>query len=228
MSTSEWTRACLRSGNDVHGKRFLFAAVGAFFLCAVVVVALGVWLNPYGDFGPTGFHRLPNARYAKTAHIGRMPAGQRPQVYVLGSSNVMRYSAPTIERLSGKRGFDYGVFWGRSEDFYVIAKHFFDDLGERPELFVVGLDVWSFRPHEPGVGTPTFPGLDRRLVNTTTLSRHLDGYTPVKRAWASLTTRSRCTTSGRAFGRAGARRAGRIPTRCRRRSSACGAAASGT
>ncbi len=167
-------------------KRFLLSLLATFTLGALVVLGLGVWLNPWGDFGPNGFHRLPNARYTKTSHIDRLPASERAQVYVLGSSTVMRFSAETIERLSGQRAFNYGVFWGRSEDFYAIAQHLYEDLGERPELFIVGLDVWTLRPPER-IGNPAFKGFERRLVNTLALSRHLDEYSVVRRAWASLT-----------------------------------------
>lgn len=167
-------------------KRFVLAAMAAFVASAVAVVLLGVWLNPWGGFGPVGFHRLPNGRYTKTKHIDAMPKGQRPQIYVLGSSNVMRYSADTIERLWGKKAFNYGVFWGRPEDFYAIAEHLYEDLGERPEMFIVGLDVWSLRRPEV-IGNPVFEGMRRRLINTPTLSRHLDEYSRVKHAWASVT-----------------------------------------
>jgi hypothetical protein len=115
----------------------------------------------------------------------------------------MRYSPRTIHRLSGLTAFNYGVFWGRTEDFYVLTRHLIEGIGHRPTLFIVGIEVWSFRPPD-NVGSPVFQGMSQRLINTPELSQYLDAYHPMKRAWAAVT--DSITTQQLQTGLAGMRR----------------------
>ncbi len=146
--------------------------------------AFAWYVNPWGDFGRTGFHRLYNARLAKANFIDALPQCEFPEVVVLGSSNTMQYSPATIERLTGKSAFNFGVFWGRTEDFLCITRHLVNDLNLTPSLLIVGIDTWSFAPaiNEH----PVFPGIRRRLLNAPQLSRHLPGAGWGKRQWANL------------------------------------------
>ncbi len=134
------------------------------------MVGFSVYVNPWGNFGPTGYHNMYNARLAKTAYIDGLSPDRRPEVITLGSSNTMRFRPKTIERLLGKSAFNYAVFWGAAEDFLCIARHLVDDLNHRPDLLIVGLETWTFKP--PGDEHPIFPGVRRRLLNTPQLIRH--------------------------------------------------------
>ncbi|GJM24126.1 MAG: hypothetical protein DHS20C16_05410 [Phycisphaerae bacterium] len=146
--------------------------------------AFSLYVNPWGDFGKTGFHRLYNARLAKADFLDAMPRRDLPEVVVMGSSNTMQYRPATIERLTGKRAFNFGVFWGRAEDFLCITRHVVDDLDHKPSLMIIGIDTWSFAPaiNEH----PVFPGIRRRLLNAPQLSKHLHNAGWVKRQWANF------------------------------------------
>lgn len=187
---------------------FLWSTTLTFAIGIVLLLGFSVFVNPWGYFGPVGYHPYENAHLTKTRHLDALAPGQLPRVYVLGSSNVMRYSPETILRLTGQSAFNYGVFWGRAEDFYVLARHLIEERGHRPSLFIVGLEVWSFRPPD-NVGNPVFDGMSQRLVNTPELARHLDGYHPLKRFWAAVT--DSLTTQQLRTGLASMRRTTRAP-----------------
>lgn len=163
---------------------FIIAAFGTFLTGALGLLILAVYANPWGNWGPTGYHRWYNARRAKVQYIDALNRQSLPQVVVLGSSNTMRYCPATIERHLGKTAFNFGVFWGKSEDFLTIASHMVKDLDHRPELLLVGIDTWTFAPREQD--NPVFPGIRRRLLNTPQLARHLPTANPVKLCWAKF------------------------------------------
>lgn len=151
-------------------RAFLAATVGTFVLGVTAIFAFSAYVNPWGDFGPTGYHRLYNARLAKANYIDSLPREQLPEAIVLGSSNTMRYSPATIERELGLSAFNFGVFWGRAEDYLCIVSHLVKDLDHRPSLLIIGIDTWSLGP--AGTEHPVFPGLRRRLLNTPQLVKH--------------------------------------------------------
>jgi hypothetical protein len=165
-------------------RAFLVNLCAAFGLGVMGLFVFSVYVNPWGDFGKTGFHRLYNARLAKADFIDGLPPCDLPEVVVMGSSNTMQYRPATITKLTGKSAFNFGVFWGRAEDFLCITRHFVDDLHHKPSLLIVGIDTWSFAPaiNEH----PVFPGIRRRLLNAPQLSQHLPGAGWVKRKWANF------------------------------------------
>ena len=165
-------------------RAFLMGVCGTFVFGVLVLFAFSVYVNPWGDFGKTGFHRLYNARLAKADYIDGLAPAELPEIVVMGSSNTMRFRPATISRLMGKSAFNFGVFWGRAEDFRCITHHFVDDLQHKPKLVIVGIDTWSFAPAMNE--HPVFPGIRRRLLNAPQLSQHLPGVGWTKRAWANF------------------------------------------
>ncbi len=164
--------------------RFLvtFTATSVLGTCCLFVFAL--YTNPWGNYGKTGYQRLYNARLAKTELIGNLESAQRPKAIVLGSSNTMRYDPARIEDRFGLPAFNYGVFWGRSEDALCIVRHLVKDLEHRPKLLIYGLDTWTF--DTPSRGNPVVPGVRRRLLNTPQLVRHYPGLNAFQRYWAKF------------------------------------------
>ena len=160
--------AHLNAGAKLFLRRFfLFLGLGL-----AVCVGLSIYVNPWGNFGPKGIQPLYNARLAKTLHLDTLSPNESPEIFVLGSSNVMRFRPDLIERLFRKKAFNYGVFWGRAEDVYSIAKHLVNVAKVPPKLFIVGLDVWFFEK-PPTQENPLNPGYRRRLLNTPQLVQHL-------------------------------------------------------
>lgn len=167
-----------------QARRFVIAVAATYVLGVASIVAFSAYVNPWGNFGPTGYHNMYNARLAKTDYFDRIPPDQRPQVIVLGASSVMGWSPATIDRLLGKTAFNYGVFVARMHDMLCIARHIVLDLDHRPELFIVGIETWTFKP--PGDEHPIFPGVRRRLLNTPQLVRHHPDVSSVKLAWSKF------------------------------------------
>lgn len=157
-------------GKNDHARRFVIAAVLTLGVLICAQLGFAVYLNPWGDYGRSGFHRLYNARRAKADWLSALPKSQLPKVVILGSSNVMRMRPATVERLMGKTAFNYGVFWGRADDFVCIARFLVEDLEHRPDLLIVGLDTWTFAPRT--TPHPVFPGIRRRLLTAPRLAKH--------------------------------------------------------
>lgn len=153
-----------------QARRFLWAFAASFGLSVLGITAIAVYLNPWGNYGPRGFGYLYNARRAKSEYLASLPVEARPQAVVLGSSNVMRLKPSSIEEKLGKTAFNFGVYWGRADDFICIVRFLVHDLQHRPELLIVGLDTWTFAPRT--TPHPVFPGIRRRLLNTPQLVRH--------------------------------------------------------
>ena len=165
-------------------RAFLISVAATFLLGVGGLLAFSWYVNPWGDFGRTGYQQLYNARLAKADHLDALPRDELPQVLVLGSSNTMSYSPATIQDRLGLTAFNFGVFWGRSEDALCIARHVVEDLQHRPELLIIGVDTWTFGP--AGREHPVFPGIRRRLLNTPQLIRHHPDVHPAKHVWATL------------------------------------------
>lgn len=150
----------------------LFTRIFLIFIisgCALIM-GLCIYVNPWGNYGSKGFAFLYNVRYAKTVYLSELPKQELPDIFILGSSNVMRFSPETIKDRWNMSAFNYGVFWGKAEDELLIAKHILLDLKHKPKLFIIGVDTWTFKPHENE--HPVFPGLRRRLINTPDLIKH--------------------------------------------------------
>jgi hypothetical protein len=62
------------------------------------------------------------------------------------------------------------VFWATAEDLLCITRHLLLDLNYRPELLIVGVETWTFKP--PTDEHPAFPGVRRRLLNVPQLAVH--------------------------------------------------------
>ncbi|MEE3368317.1 MAG: hypothetical protein VX346_03120 [Planctomycetota bacterium] len=163
-----------------RGFLWIFAIT---WVCGLAVCfGFSVYVNPWGNYGEVGWHRLYNARLAKTRVLDHLPGDELPEVLILGSSNVMRLRPATVRRELGLTAFNCGVFWGKAEDYLCIARHVILDLNHRPKLLLVGLDSWTLAPAQDE--HPVFPGLRRRLLNTPQLIQHLHDVSPVKREWS--------------------------------------------
>lgn len=166
-------------------RGFLIAWGATLGLGLMGMAGLCLYVNPWGNYGPSGFHTLGDARKAKTDYIDGLATEALPEAIILGSSNTMRYRPEKIREALGLRAFNYAVYWGKAEDHWCILSHLVNDLGHRPGLIVMGVDTWTFAP--PADEHPIFPGVRRRLLNTPQLVRHLPDVNPVKVQWARFT-----------------------------------------
>lgn len=172
----------LRRLTRCSARSFLVATAATYLLGLAGMFGFCWYVNPWGNYGRTGYQRIYNARLAKAEYLSELPREQLPDALVLGSSNTMRYDPATIERLLGLKAFNFGVFWGRAEDDLCIVRHFVRDLQHRPALLIIGVDTWTFSP--PEEDHPLFGGVNRRLLNTPQLARHYPSVTTPKLYWS--------------------------------------------
>lgn len=165
-------------------RAFLVSTVVTFLLCVFGMLAFSWYANPWGNYGPTGYHRTYNVRLTKANYLDGFERDALPKVVVLGSSTSMRYSPTTIEQRLGKTAFNFAVAWGCTEDFLCIVHHLVKDLDHRPNLLIIGLSTWTFGP--TGSEHPVFTGLRRRLLNTPQLVRHHPEVSRIKLCWSNF------------------------------------------
>jgi len=169
--------------NPAKKKFRLFLIV--FLLLLVIVGTWNICINPYGYYGNTNIGDAPifNSRVKKLEHLRERETV--PQVVVMGSSNSMRMLPATIERITGKTAFNYGVFQARVEDFYCISRAMKTELGELPEMVVLCLDDWNLA-QEPAKPDEVFEGAERRLAYHPELAQYLDDYNPMYLRWCQF------------------------------------------
>jgi hypothetical protein len=148
------------------------------------MLALAVYVNPFGDFGDVGITRHLRSRPVKMSHLESLPDDKLPQVVVFGSSNTMPMKPETIQRELGKTAFNMGVFWGKSEDYLCLLSWLVNDRGHVPELAIVGLDTWTIAPAEDD--HPIFPGLTRELLNTPDLIKYHPDVSLIPAWWSRI------------------------------------------
>ena len=165
-------------------KRFVLIFTGTLLLGLASVALLNIYINPWQNYGRKGSISLYNARLAKTEYLKTLPRDSLPQVVFLGSSNVMRYKPSTIEKLIGKKAFNFGVYWGRMDDFLCIASFLVNDLQLKPELLIIGLDTWALKEGESD--HPVFPGVRRRLLNAPDLVKYDPDISPIPLFWSKI------------------------------------------
>ena len=151
-------------------RAFLRVFLATWFGGLALLLALAIYVNPWRNFGDVGITRLMNSRSTKLRYVAALPDAELPDAYVLGSSNTMAYDPADIERLLGYSAFNFGVFWGKSEDDLTILSWILEDRKATPKLLIVGADTWALAPAEDD--HPVFPGLRRELLNEPALMKH--------------------------------------------------------
>lgn len=172
------------AATERSARRFLLTFVATFLIGASLLYGVCHYANPWGNHGLVGYHLLYNARWAKVEHMETLPRKELPEVVVLGSSNTMRYDPAKLSERLGLRAFNFGVFWGKAEDFLCITQYFVQERDWTPKLLFIGLDPWSFRP--PRNEHPIFDGIRRRLLNVDKLIQFHPDVSIWKLHWAKF------------------------------------------
>lgn len=150
--------------------RFIRTLATSLVLLLVCSASVNIYCNPWGNYGETGVKSLVNLRSMKVKYYSRL--SPKPPIVVIGSSNTLRYRSEAFEKNLGKKSFNFGVLWGKADDFLCVTS-FVLEQEELPEIFVVGVDTWTFRKVKPNPAQNLrFPGIRRRLLNTSELIRH--------------------------------------------------------
>jgi len=106
-------------------------------------------------------------------------SGSPPRAIILGSSRVTSFEPEYVERLTGLRGFNFGVSVGCPVD-YLTQFRFLLSLGVKPEMMIVGVDELAFGDHREN------DAYDVQLVTHAALFRQAPLAEQVWIAWRSL------------------------------------------
>ena len=96
------------------------------FLTIVVITSFfNIYFNPYSTFSDFQFEKkmVHSDRVSKYNRVKEMK--KKPECFVMGSSNSMRFLPETIDSLLGLSAFNFGVFHARVEDFWCISRSWF-------------------------------------------------------------------------------------------------------
>ena len=165
-------------------RRFVGTALATYLVGLSLLAAFSIYANPWGNYGEAGFldpYEF-NDRLVKAKYLDALPADQRPQVLVLGSSSMMSMRGPDIAKATGRTAFNYNVSGGQVDDHLCILRHLVHDLNYRPELLIVGIETWTFGP--PSEFGAVIPGARRMLVNVPQWICHHPQGQWYRRAWA--------------------------------------------
>gem|GEM_PF-5806191 len=182
------TRGSARAGAIPRcpARRFLLISGSVYLAGLAVVVAFSVFVNCWGSFGKTGFLdiRQYNDRMVKVDYLDRLSPSLRPEILLLGSSNLMGIRARDLQRRTGKRVFNAYMSGAMAEDHLCMIRHLLLDLHHHPEALIVGLETWTFHP--PGDRAGIIPSLRRPLANVPQLVRHHPDCWFVPLYWSKL------------------------------------------
>ena len=169
----------------MNSKQFLvFLGVGVLFLCSLTL-AINIYVNPYGYYGDKslGGAYIFNAQEAKLLYLKN--SKNKPDAFVLGSSNSMRMVPEAIDSLFSVHSFNYGVYQASVEDFYCITHVLIDDLKTHPKLLIICIDDWNFKNYTHPKDE-VFVGAQNRLAYKTELSQYLPNYSAIKLTWSQF------------------------------------------
>jgi len=164
-------------------KIFSFSII---FLCALTI-SVNVFINPYGYYGDQslGGAYITNAHIAKYNYLKNLK--NKPNTFILGSSNAMRFTPKTIDSALNLNSFNFGVYQASIEDFYCISKVIIEDLNIKPKLMFICIDDWNFSSYSKKKDV-VFTGAQNRLAYKTKFSKHLKDYSPLVLYWSRFKT----------------------------------------
>lgn len=146
-----------------RSSRGLWVAATVYVAGLCAIAAVNVTLDPLLQFGGGALPpAVQPARAEKVESARRFRPG--PELLVLGSSRTMALEPEYIRQRSGRRTFNASVNSARAED-YLAWLRFSRELGWRPEVIVLGVDVEALHDHVPP---------DARLVHQPELGALVD------------------------------------------------------
>lgn len=171
----------------MKAKKFLVIVCSVFVLLIAPVIAINIYINPYGYYGDYQLGEAPifNAHIAK--YYALKDSSFKPEAVVIGSSNSMRMLPATIDSLFGLKAFNYGVYHAGVEDFWCIANTLVNDLKIKPKLFIICIDDWNFKSYSQARDA-VFKGAQNRLSYKPVFSKYLHDYSGVVLNWNRIKT----------------------------------------
>ena len=163
-------------------KKQVRVFLGVFILLVATTSIVNIYFNPYATFSNYQFEKrvVVSDRMQKCLQVKGL--SEKPEAFVLGSSNSMRFLPKTIDSLTGLNAYNYGVFHARVEDFWCISNVILKDFKLRPKLVLFCIDDWNFAD-EPAPPDEFFEGAEKRLAFKPIYAKYLDDYSTGKLLW---------------------------------------------
>ena len=142
--------------------RFIATVLLATAIFLTFILAAAILVDPYGIFGLRLVEPLVlTNRDEKLSFLrATKPA---PDAIIPGSSRVFLIDPNRIERLTGLRAFNASVSYARPEEYLAMTRHIVEDLGIKPKLVIVGVNVGELN-HDP---------IDPQTITNSKLRRYL-------------------------------------------------------
>jgi len=170
-------------------KRFVITFLMFFILLTVIVALFNYVVNPFLLYAKTPFiPHFGNMRVSKMKYLETRE--EKPEAYIIGSSNCGQFDPEIIERYTGWAGYNLAVYWGRVIEQWVFLNYLIKDLGARPKLIVCGYDLFSFRQLPRATNEwnidPVYGVTDRRLTFQEDFMKYTEFDFPARRTWARM------------------------------------------
>lgn len=159
-------------------KKRSIILLSAILLVLILIVSLNIYVNPYGFYGSSQKSvEILNARRLKYNDLCKLE--NKPEAFVFGSSNSMRFLPSSIEKETNIPAYNYGVFYATAEDYYALPKTLYQINGLEPKLIIFCLDVFSFSESAESFDE-VFRGSKNRLSYYENASKHLPDFSYLK------------------------------------------------
>jgi len=168
-------------------QRFIsLTIIGIVVIVLLLISWTNLYVNPYAFYG---FNQkktaILNARHAKYTELKSL--NSKPEIFVFGSSNSMRFLPKSLSAHTGLDAYNYGVFYATAEDYYCIPKALYEIDRLKPKLMIFCLDVFSFSIDNAAYDE-VFVGARNRLSYDENLAKHLPDFSSTRLFWFRLKT----------------------------------------
>ena len=159
-------------------KKRSIILLSAILLVLILIFSLNIYVNPYGFYGSSQKSvEILNARQLKYNDLSELKI--KPQAFVFGSSNSMRFLPSSIKKETNLLTYNYGVFYATAEDYYTLPQTLYQINGLEPKLIIFCLDIFSFS-ESPETFDEVFRGAKNRLSYYENASKYLPDFSQLK------------------------------------------------
>ena len=159
-------------------KKNSILILSSLLFILISIASLNIFINPYGFYGSSQKSvEILNARELKYNDVSQLEI--KPQAFVFGSSNSMRFLPSSIEKQTKLNAYNYGLFYATAEDYYSLPKTLYQINEVEPKLIIFCLDVFSFI-ETPESFDEVFRGAKNRLSYYKNASKYLPDFSQLK------------------------------------------------
>jgi hypothetical protein len=144
----------------------------------LVACAFVWWANVWGNYGDSGLFNIYNDRRGKSEALTLRDRSQLPPAWIVGGSTAYPLLPRFVSSEFGLEAYNLACFWARMTEYLSWLEFLVQDLKVRPQLLIISLETWTFRPDDRGPFL--YPHHRRRFLNAPLLFRHSADYDPIR------------------------------------------------